>query len=389
MKKKILSLALAVCTGMALFLSGCGGETEKEGGAVNLLPDPHYENGFNLSTPSPVYDDLPSQLETAFREKLMRELSVDETTAAAFMNPYLHIGNDKLDYNGTTQGRPSWSLSEHSSTYWLGDTNYGGYEYQYEGKTSSGTGYNYNEADVEEDGTYVYTTPGKTVKVNPSTGELTLAVKGSNEYSTDDDHDGIRDGVNLVPRTSGAQSWVHLLVSGSLIWDSRQIDLSLMDSLTLKISFTMEEMEKVAPELFNYNLHTAQFQLFFVMSSANAADGDFWYGIPFYEARDNEEGKVSAPNGGFDAGTSMWIASAGTRATVGEPIKQGKRYDIEFDLLKGISDGLKQAQENGYMLNSDVDDLTIANFNLGWEVPGIYDVSVAIHNFEVLGEFKE
>ena len=237
-----------------------------------------------------------------------------------------------------------------------------------------------------ENGTYVYSAPGKTVKVNPTTGELTLAVKGSNEYSTDDDHDGIRDGVNFVPRTSGSQSWVHLLISSTLY---PQVNIAQMDSLELNISFTMEQMEKVAPELFNYNLHTAQFQLFFVVSSSNPADGDFWYGIPFYEARQTEAGEVVGPNGGFDNGTSMWIASAGTRATVGEPIQKGKRYDVKFDILKGIKEGLAQAQENGYMLSTTAEDLSIANFNLGWEVPGIYDVSVAIHNFEIMGLFQE
>lgn len=161
-----------------------------------------------------------------------------------------------------------------------------------------------------------------------------------------------------------------------------------MDSLELNISFTMEQMEKVAPELFNYNLHTAQFQLFFVVSSSNPADGDFWYGIPFYEARQTEAGEVVGPNGGFDNGTSMWIASAGTRATVGEPIQKGKRYDVKFDILKGIKEGLAQAQENGYMLSTTAEDLSIANFNLGWEVPGIYDVSVAIHNFEIRDSFS-
>ncbi len=318
--KKIVCCALSVCLLFLFGLVGCQENTPpgEETGAVNLLPDPKFERGFNLSTPSPVYDDLPSQLESAFRAKLMEDLGIDSTQAGAFLNPYLHIGNDALDYNGTTEGRPSWTLSEHSSSYWLGDTNYGGYEIEYNGKTSSGQGYNFNQATLESDGTYVYTTPGKTVKVNPATGSITLGVKGSNEYSKDDDSDGIRDGVNYVPRTSGAQSWVHLLISSTLY---PQVNLSDMDKLTLKISFTMEEMEKVAPELFNQNLHTAQFQLFFVLSSTNSADGDFWYGVPFYEARQTEAGEVVGPNGGFDAGTSMWIASAGTRDTVGEPIE--------------------------------------------------------------------
>lgn len=382
--KKFTSVLLVLCFAFLLCAVGCE-NTSAAREPQNLLPDPNYTRGFNLSMPSPVYDNFPTELENAFREKLVTELGMPEENANAIMNPYLHLGNNKLDYNKTTQGRPSWSLSEHSSTYWLGDTQYGQYDISYNDKTLKSDGYNYNKASVEN-GTYVYSAPGKTVKVNPTTGELTLAVKGSNEYSTDDDHDGIRDGVNFVPRTSGSQSWVHLLISSTLY---PQVNIAQMDSLELNISFTMEQMEKVAPELFNYNLHTAQFQLFFVVSSSNPADGDFWYGIPFYEARQTEAGEVVGPNGGFDNGTSMWIASAGTRATVGEPIQKGKRYDVKFDILKGIKEGLAQAQENGYMLSTTAEDLSIANFNLGWEVPGIYDVSVAIHNFEIMGLFQE
>ncbi|MFQ7035733.1 MAG: hypothetical protein ACLRTQ_08750 [Candidatus Borkfalkia sp.] len=212
--KKFTSVLLVLCFAFLLCAVGCD-NTSAAREPQNLLPDPNYTRGFNLSMPSPVYDNFPTELENAFREKLVTELGMPEENANAIMNPYLHLGNNKLDYNKTTQGRPSWSLSEHSSTYWLGDTQYGQYDISYNDKTLKSDGYNYNKASVEN-GTYVYSAPGKTVKVNPTTGELTLAVKGSNEYSTDDDHDGIRDGVNFVPRTSGSQSWVHLLISSTL-----------------------------------------------------------------------------------------------------------------------------------------------------------------------------
>lgn len=53
MKKKILSLALAVCTGMALFLSGCGGETEKRAARSTCCPTLITKTGSTSPRPRP------------------------------------------------------------------------------------------------------------------------------------------------------------------------------------------------------------------------------------------------------------------------------------------------------------------------------------------------
>lgn len=138
--KKFTSVLLVLCFAFLLCAVGCD-NTSAAREPQNLLPDPNYTRGFNLSMPSPVYDNFPTELENAFREKLVTELGMPEENANAIMNPYLHLGNNKLDYNKTTQGRPSWSLSEHSSTYWLGDTQYGQYDISYNDKTLKSDGY--------------------------------------------------------------------------------------------------------------------------------------------------------------------------------------------------------------------------------------------------------
>ena len=41
------------------------------------------------------------------------------------------------------------------------------------------------------------------------------------------------------------------------------------------------------------------------------------------------------------------------------------------------------------MQYSTFDDLYLVNMNIGWEIPGIFDVGVDIQNFNLKAKFKE
>lgn len=67
----------------------------------------------------------------------------------------------------------------------------------------------------------------------------------------------------------------------------------------------------------------------------------------------------------------------------------GNKVTIKHNLLPEIKTALENAQKLGYMQYSTFDDLYLVNMNIGWEIPGIFDVGVDIHNFNLKAKFKE
>ena len=85
----------------------------------------------------------------------------------------------------------------------------------------------------------------------------------------------------------------------------------------------------------------------------------------------------------------MYISSMGNAAYMKELATVGKKVEIKHDLLSEIKTALEQAQGKGYMQYSTFEDLYLVNMNIGWEIPGIFDVGVDIHNFSLKAKFKE
>ena len=57
-------------------------------------------------------------------------------------------------------------------------------------------------------------------------------------------------------------------------------------------------------------------------------------------------------------------------------------------MIDDMKKGLETCHEKGVLLNTTVDDLYLCDFNLGWELPGIYDASITFENFGVYATKK-
>lgn len=262
-------------------------------------------------------------------------------------------GRTFADYMGTATDDTCWSYAQHNCNQ------------------STRNGKESKEGDW-----YVYTDNqdddkvSKVLKVNPKTGSVSLNCDASKDYEQ--------------PRTSGNDPWVHMLLGQGFYDESFVCD---MDELILDISWTLTKMENKTGDAYNPSLHAAQFQLFFVVESANPAESNgLWFGMPFF---DNRETELTPPNGLFDRGTMMYISSMGNAAYMKELATVGKKVEIKHDLLSEIKTALEQAQGKGYMQYSTFEDLYLVNMNIGWEIPGIFDVGVDIHNFSLKAKFKE
>lgn len=338
----ILATVLAVVQ-----LFGCGGKsTVDEAKRFNLLMDPTYATGFEVDSPGvPVYDDLDKE------------------------GFYAYPFSGELDYNKTAKGTgPLWNVAQHSSGYSLVDPKY--------------------RTPAVKDGTYVYSDPAKTLAINPETGAITLAIDGAKEYSSDDDNDGIRDGVNLLPR-KGNESWVHLLLTSTLY---PKVTFGEIDKIEFEIDMTMNKCDNVLEERgmadqFNPVAHAAQITMYFMVYSNAAADQGkyFWFGVSMFDARY----ETQKPSAAFDAGSNSMMIGSGTEVILSEPVRIGKKYEIRYDMLADMKKGLETCHEYGILTNTTIDDLYLCDFNLGWELPGIYDVSVSFENFGVYATYKQ
>ena len=351
MMRKSKAIGIFVAALLAVSAGACGGpssggSSETGDGRVNLLMDPSYSTGLEVSAPGePVYTDLEDD------------------------GYFSWVSGGEIDYGGTATGTgPLWSLAQHASSYSLVDPAY-------------------RTPEVKEDGTYVYSDPAKTVAVNRGKNSITLGIKGSVEYSSDDDGDGIRDGENLLPR-SGSEPWVHLLLTSTLY---PKMTVRELEKLEFEIDMTLEQCDDVLAdrgmeELFNPNAHAAQVTMFFMVYSNAAADQGkyFWFGIPLFDARYDR----LDPSIMFDRGTSSWMVGTGTDVVLSEKPQVGKTYQIRYDMIADLKTGLEKCREQGALLNTTVDDLYIQDFNIGWELPGIYDVGITFENFGVYATRK-
>lgn len=268
------------------------------------------------------------------------------------------FGNDVdgrvyADYMGTATDDTYWNYSQHNCNL------------------STRNGEEYKEGDW-----FVYTDSmdrdavSKVLKVNPTAGSVALNCDASKDYTE--------------PRTSGTDPWVHMLLGQGFYNETFVAD---MDELILDISWTLTKMENKTGDAYNPSLHAAQFQLFFVVESANPAEANgLWFGMPFF---DNRETELTEPNGLFDRGTMMYISSMGNAAYMDELATVGNKVSIKHDLLPEIKTALENAQALGYMQYSTFEDLYLVNMNIGWEIPGIFDVGVDIHNFNLKAKYKE
>ncbi|NOY80062.1 MAG: hypothetical protein GXP31_03555 [Kiritimatiellaeota bacterium] len=196
--------------------------------------------------------------------------------------------------------------------------------------------------------------------------DLTLTVNGSAEYAG-------------RPRRKG-QPWPHLLVSQRFADPPRVAELSEA-RFRVSARLLFSRLQKT-PD-FTPRLHAAQFLVFLTIQNLNrrsAGYGDFLYlGIPLYDSRYPTPRRFTAPD---QAGKFIYTPD-GTVYTR-RRLADGKWVSIDKDVLPIIRSGLREAWRRGFLAAShDLVDYRIAGMNLGWEVPGIYDVGARVRDLSL------
>jgi len=197
--------------------------------------------------------------------------------------------------------------------------------------------------------------------------------------------------------------WQHLLVENSFA----QIDdgapltrITKLDSLTISGSIQLLEFEDHMGDLFDSETHAAQFLLYLTIHNVEKNSSGFgemiWFGIPFFDNRF----KILEPSAMFDKGTSCLMVSIGSKAVFldsGEFFRNGKIiagenspvHEFEVNALDLIKSAYETARLEGYFLNTQLQDLAVTGMNMGWEMPGTYNVAMRVNSFDVIAGYND
>lgn len=205
------------------------------------------------------------------------------------------------------------------------------------------------------------------------TGELAMAVNSAVEYG--------------AKARTVAEPWAHLLVEQEFEQPAR---LSELASARLQVEARLLRSRNLHQEDYSPDKHAAQFQIFFTVQNRNpksAGHGDLlWFGVPLYDNRDRFPKEFKAQDFG---GTAKFIFTPGGETYAKESMHDGVWVTIEKDLLPLMKEALRTAWERGFLKDSQaLEDYYIGGMNMGWELPGSFDVEVQVRGLTLKAESK-
>jgi len=220
-------------------------------------------------------------------------------------------------------------------------------------------------------GALVYSNATKRVAFGPSgtaEADFILGVWGSAEYGT--------------RARQGGEPWVHLLLQQDLVNPPALADLK---SARLRVEARLNQSRKIETPDYTPALHAAQFQIFFSVQNLNLKSPGYgkylWFGVPIYDDRQRFVPAYQAQDTG---GTQMYIFTPAAKTFAAQSAHDGEWVEIDRDLLPLMREGLAAAWAAGFLTDSkSLADYRLAGMNLGWEVPGLFDVEMQVRNLSL------
>lgn len=220
------------------------------------------------------------------------------------------------------------------------------------------------------DGSVTYTNKARTIERSPNGDILTIASKGSVEYSH--------------TRLSG-EGWPHLLLSISnpnWIGYPSKITIADANSLIYTADARMLQCENKTAG-YDSSMHAGQFVMFFYVKGINGEG--MWYGISGMDNRiPEDENSKMVMSAQMDAGTNtMMIFPPHNRFWSGH-FADGQWHTMSIDLKPLIQEAFNYGKTIGAFSTSSFSDLHIDHTNSGFELPGSFDMEFQMRNFQLV-----
>ena len=276
-----------------------------------------------------------------------------------------------LDYVGqAADGAPCWQLSQWGCTHDLAKAAF----------SRNGSVMRYDDG-------------GKCVTVDVANAQITLSIKGSEEYPRD------REG-RVRERVGQMENWPHLLA------EQTEVNFVLPHAirhLYMSLDYEVTHCEtlvdrNIYPE--NVMMHAGMFVWFLHLTDIDPESVSYlrsmWFGVKMYDTRFC--GRTPAAEAGYDTGkedsTGLFIfipsleevaRQQGSQVTLPSSVI-GRRSVVRFDALPFLEKALMTARSMGAMAGARVEGLRIDSTNIGWELMGNNDAEVRIYSLDLIGE---
>jgi hypothetical protein len=176
--------------------------------------------------------------------------------------------------------------------------------------------------------------------------------------------------------------WVHLLVEQDF---EPPVPLHKLSAAKLHVEARLSRARNLHEGDYSPGVHAAQFQIFFTVQNRNrqsAGHGDLvWFGVPIYDNRDRFPKEFKAQDFG---GTAKFIYTPRGETYTTNSAHDGEWITIDKDLLPLMREALETAWARGFLTGSkDISDYYIGAMNMGWELPGTFDVEMQVRNLSL------
>jgi hypothetical protein len=176
--------------------------------------------------------------------------------------------------------------------------------------------------------------------------------------------------------------WVHLLVEQEF---DPPAPLHELSAAKLHVEARLLHARDLHRDDYSPDVHAAQFQIYFTVQNRNRASRGFgdlvWFGIPIYDNRDRFPKEFKAQDFG---GTEKFIFTPDGKTFTTNSPHEGQWVIIEKDLLPLMREALEAAWTNGFLKQSKTfSDYHIGGMNMGWEVPGTFDVEMQVRKLSL------
>jgi hypothetical protein len=201
-----------------------------------------------------------------------------------------------------------------------------------------------------------------------SKADLAMALNASIEYGA-------------TARKAG-DPWVHLLVEQEF---DAPPPLEKLSAAILRVEARLLRSRNLHEQDYSPDVHAAQFQIFFTVQNRNRQSpgyGDLlWFGVPIYDNRERFPKEFKAQDFG---GTAKFIFTPEGKAFSAASAHDGEWVTIKKDLLPLMGEALEAAWAKGFLGGSKTfGDYHIGGMNMGWELPGTFDVKMQVRNLSL------
>ena len=243
-------------------------------------------------------------------------------------------------------------------------------------ETNGVINYTKNWTEPVKDGDWItISNKASTVSLNIATGGFKLYTDVREEYGVTPPY--ATHPIISNPRRAG-EDWPHLLMEQAI---PCPLTLGDITATYFDIAFTVEKAENHTPN-YNTSLHTAQFSWIFTISCVNRSSPSYgkgyFFSLPLYDYRTKIIPASFMVDSGKESATGDMMYGLCNEDMVKGGVEVGTRYECSVNLYEQLKASFERMQGDGNFNNCTLSDMRINTTNIGWELPGTFDVGLEV-----------